>query len=344
MIDDLTFDRLDAIEEVIRQRCTEITHITVHEVADRNAYPQLGRVCFSGVDLGAFIEPELGEACDNISDDGDDRDREGRDDEEETLGDLARMDNGITYKVLSGSAIRWIEHLVGQNMIGEKEGKFKVNLWKGKGDKVIYSSRLLCTNLDYEEPVTMPAPPTVLPTTFPDTAPEARTWRALGEGYTHMIALLQSSYQHLAALQNAHITNQSAQLGRAQRSTETVVGQLTNLKIGAFEIESHQRGDDGEGRVREELGKQFIAELGGLGRVLATAKFGMAPEMIELAEIVNASPELLDAMKNPEVRKILRDEKTRKELAALLLMAAQSAATPPAPPANTPPNGHSEAA
>ena len=69
-----------------------------------------------------------------------------------------------------------------------------------------------------------------------------------------------------------------------------------------FEAESSLRGDDGEGRVREELGKQFIAELGGLGRVLATAKFGMAPEMIELAEIVNASPELLEAMKNPAVK------------------------------------------
>ena len=28
----------------------------------------------------------------------------------------------------------------------------------------------------------------------------------------------------------------------------------------------------------------------------------MAPEMIELAEIVNASPELLEAMKNPAVK------------------------------------------
>ena len=151
---------------------------------------------------------------------------------------------------------------------------------------------------------------------------------------------MQSTYSHLANLQNAHITSQSGQIARAQRTNEHIVGQLTSLKIGAYEIESHQRGDDGEGRVREELGKQFIAELGGLGRVLATAKFGMAPEMIELAEIVNASPELLDAMKNPEVRKILRDEKTRKELAALLVMAAQSATAPPTPP----PAGESAAA
>jgi hypothetical protein len=40
---------------VIRQPCTEITHITVHEVLDRSGYSQLGRICFSGVDLTAFI-------------------------------------------------------------------------------------------------------------------------------------------------------------------------------------------------------------------------------------------------------------------------------------------------
>ena len=79
--------------------------------------------------------------------------------------------------------------------------------------------------------------------------------------------------------------------------------------------------------------------------MLATAKFGMAPEMIELAENVSASPELLEAMKNPAVKKRLRDEKTRevhpdRELAALLVMAAQ-AGEAPAHDAETQPNGQS---
>ncbi|MDP2314868.1 MAG: hypothetical protein Q8P41_18345 [Pseudomonadota bacterium] len=338
MMDDLQFEKLDTIDAVIRQRCTEITHITVHEVLDRNGYPQLGRICFGALDLGAFIEPE----ADDATDDEDDEREDGEDNvaEGDTLGDLARTDCGVSYAVLADAALRWIKHMADQNMVGQREGKFKVNLWKGKGDKVIYSSRFLCTNTEYEEVPVVPAPTVALPTVLPDISPDPRTWRALGEGYQNFIALVQSSYQHLANLQNAHITSQSGQLARAQRTNENIVGQLTNLKIGAFEIESQQRGDDGEGRVREELGKQFIAELGGLGRVLATAKFGLAPEMIELAEIVNASPELLEAMKNPEVRKILRDEKTRKELAALLLMAAQAATAPP----NPPPSGESAAA
>lgn len=48
-------------------------------------------------------------------------------------------------------------------------------------------------------------------------------------------------------------------------------------------------------------------------------------------------------MKNPAVKKILRDEKTRKDLAALLVMAAQ-AGDAPANDADTQPNGQSAAA
>lgn len=63
---------------------------------------------------------------------------------------------------------------------------------------------------------------------------------------------------------------------------------------------SPHRGDDGEGRVREELGKQFIAERSGAASAACwPPRSSACPEMIERAEIVNASPELLEAMKNP---------------------------------------------
>lgn len=83
---------------------------------DRSGYAQLGRIMFSGVDLGAFIEPNVD------------------DEESETPGDLARMDNGVTYAVLADAALRWIAHMADQSLVRQREGKFKVNLWKGKGD------------------------------------------------------------------------------------------------------------------------------------------------------------------------------------------------------------------
>ena len=236
MMDDLQFEKLDMIDAVIRQRCTEITHITVHEVLDRNGYPQLGRVCFGAVDLGPFIESEAEDPTDD--DDEPDEDADGELAEGEPLGDLARTYDGVTYAVLADAAVRWIKHMADQNMVGQREAKFKVNLWKGKGDKVIYSSRFLCTNTDYEDVPVVPAPTVALPALVPDTSPDPRTWRALGEGYQNFIALVQSTYSHLANLQNAHITSQSGQLARAQRTNENIVGQLTNLKIGAWYLDT----------------------------------------------------------------------------------------------------------
>lgn len=340
MYDHLQFEKLDEIEKVIRDQCKRITLITLHEVADRNAYPQLGRVTFGAVDLGAFIEADDDAGRDEDDDDGEESDGD-EDTDEESLGDLADIENGVPYLKLADAAVRWIKHLVSQNIIGEKDGKFKVNLWRGKGDKVIYSSRFLVTNLEWEAPAAVVATPPALPLAFPDTSPEPRTWRALGEGYTHLIALMQQSYQHLAALQGAHITATSGQLARTQKSNENIVGELIKLRIGAFEVESNARGQEGDSRVRDDLAKEFVSQLGTLGRAWVASKAGMAPEMMELADIVSSSPELQEALKNPAVLKVLREEKSRKELAALLILATQTEA--PANDAGTPPQDRSAA-
>jgi hypothetical protein len=342
MYDHLQFEKLDEIEKVIRDQCKRITLITLHEVADRNAYPQLGRVTFGAVDLGAFIEADVEDERDEDEDDEDGEESDGDDDTaEETLGDLAESYNGVPYLKLADAAVRWIKHLVSQNIIGEKDGKFKVNLWRGKGDKVIYSSRFLVTNLEWEAPAAVVATPPALPLAFPDTSPEPRTWRALGEGYTHLIALMQQSYQHLAALQGAHITATSGQLARTQKSNENIVGELIKLRIGAYEVEANARGQEGDSRVRDDLAKEFVSQLGTLGRAWVASKAGMAPEMMELADIVSSSPELQEALKNPAVLKVLREEKSRKELAALLILATQADA--PANDAGTPPQDRSAA-
>jgi hypothetical protein len=69
----------------------------------------------------------------------------------------------------------------------------------------------------------------------------------------------------------------------------------------------------------------------------------MPPEMLELADIVSNSPELQEALKNPAALKVLREEKSRKELAALLVLATQTEA-PPANDAGTPPQDRAAAA
>ena len=312
---DLAYEGLDPIEPQIRRYGEEIGYLTLHEILDRTNNEQVGRIDYVTSDLGPWLGADAG-------DEGDD----------DALGDLDASDGEAD---LPAAAMRWIRFQAGVNMSGRTQAKFKVSLWKPKGGGVYFSARFLCRDLDEEDD---PAPAlTVAPTVLPpapanDAAPEGRTWRALGDGYTHLIALLQQSYAHLAGLQNTTIGNQNAQILRLQRVLEELTGELIKLKIGLHEVDTTHRVEDGEGRIREELGKQFISELGTFGRVLAASKLGMAPELVELSEIVGASPELADALKNPEVRKMLRDENTRKELAALLTMAARGGAAPNHPP------------
>ena len=339
------FDALDPIEKRIRQVRADIGYVSISEVVDRNHIDGLARVEFTETDLAPYTfdlepPPEFGEAGEL----GD-------------LGDTARDDDAPLR--LADAVCRWLRETVAQNMHGRGECRFRVFVWRPKGEQILFSARFGCVDPTYDPDAAAPAPLSVVPTSMSpstpaltptvvagpplyaslDSLPEARVWGALGGGYTHLIELLQKSYAHLATLQNTTISNQNTQILRLQKVLEELLGEVVKMRVGMAEVDTSRREDAEGSRVREELGKQFITEIGTFGRVVAAAKFGMAPELVELAEIVNASPELTEAMKAPEVRKMLRDEKTRKELAELLMMAARSAA-----PANTPPTDQSAAA
>lgn len=341
----LEFLGLDRLDKLILNLRDDIGYVSVEEVLTRNKNEMVGRAEFSVTEIGAFAGPEPG--------------KELTDDEPLSLGDLAAAPSGPTAQDLAVAMTRWIRHTMATNMSGCQRRVFKVSLWRPKGEGQYTSGRVVCTDPDFDigddlgadepsrmgELVTLPvpqAPPaaTVVvarPQMTVEYMPEARPWRALSEGYTNLIGLLQTGYNHLASLQNQTINSQNQQNIRLQRVMEAMTGELVNLRMGLSEADGTRRTDEGESKVREELGKQFIAELGTFGRVVAAAKFGMAPELAEIAELVNASPELMEAMKAPEVRKILRDEATRKELAAILLHAAKSAAAPVEAPSPTPP-------
>ncbi len=342
------FHGLERLDGLILKLRDDIGYVSVEEVLTRNKTAMVGRADFSITELAAFMSLDAGRPSADAP---------------FVLGDLTAAPTGPTAQDLAGAMTRFVRHTMGANMTGCARRVFKVSLWRPKGEGQYTSGRVACVDPDFDEdegldidespladavtaagalvPVAAPAatvvvtpPPAPLNIEF---MPEARPWRALSEAYTNMIGLLQTSYNHLANLHGQTINSQNQQNIRLQHVMETLVAELTNLRLGVREADDEKRGDERENRVREELGRQFIAELGTFGRVVAAGKFGMAPELVELAEIVNASPELMEAMKAPEVRKMLRDEKTRKELAELLTVAARgSAASAPPPPSPTP--------
>lgn len=315
------FHDLETADRRLQQLREDIGYLALAEVIDRNHSETVGRIEFSPSALAPYLEEPSEEAAF----------------EEAGQLDLEAATTGPTPADLAKAASRWIRETARMNMGDRKDCKFKVSAWRPKGEQQLLGARFTCEDTEFEaprqeEPVKAANSPIIPPTVLPpvhDTFPDTRHWRALGDGYTHLTHLSQQSYAHLATLQNTTISNQNVQILRLQKVLEELMGEMLKLRIGIAEATGTVQQESRETRMREELGKQFISEIGTFGRVFASAKLGMSPELVELAELVSASPELLEAMKNPKVRSMLRDEKTRKELAALLLMAASGAANAP---------------
>ena len=156
----------------------------------------------------------------------------------------------------------------------------------------------------------------------PDTIPEARVWRALGRATEDFLGTVGRTFSGIIDLQTRTVEHQATQLDKSQALVENLAGQLLAARQVQRTDEVEQQVDERQLKVREELGKTFLSELGSLGRVLASSKLGVTPELVELGDIVSASPELAEAVRDPSVRALLKDEKTTRELAQLLRLAA----------------------
>jgi len=162
----------------------------------------------------------------------------------------------------------------------------------------------------------------------PETIPESRVWRALGQATEQLLARAGAAYGNIIELQSRTVLHQSAQLDKSQALVESLASQLLAARRVQDGHEADQQVDERQLRVREELGKTFLSELGSLGRVVASSRLGVSPELVELGDLITTSPELGEALRDPNVRALLKDEKTRKELAQLLLLASKKPTDP----------------
>ncbi len=366
------FRDLDPAQKRLLHLAEDIGYLILAEVTDRHHTEKLARIDFTPTDLRPFVGAEPEEGGEDARD-GEEFPEAGQlevdDDGPGALGEAA---GAVTSADLARAAYRWVKEQAGANMNGTRRCKFKLSVWGPKGDKLLYCVRFSCEDPDWDEeeeagpsadrrpPSMMPAPgpayavrvPVRPQPTGPDSAPapldktaqamlmldaipEGRVWMALGGAISHHLHMMQEGYDNLAKHQSNIMNTQNTQILRNQKVLEDLAAQVINMRTSVATSEREERDEVAGARVREELGKQFISELGGLGRAIAASKLGLNPDLAELAELVTASPELAEAIKSPAVRAMLKDEKTRKELAQLLTLAAQTA-EPSAPPAATP--------
>ena len=104
-------------------------------------------------------------------------------------------------------------------------------------------------------------------------------------------------------------------------SLEALVSPGSTVVMGALQLRVRKVQPAGD---RTEAAPAFVP-----GRLEEGTVLGVAPELVELGDVVAASPELSEAIRDPNVRAMLKDEKTKKELAQLLMLASKKSGSAP---------------
>ena len=341
---EVTITGLDLTKIVMRDQSDDIAYIALSEINEKNRPVGAARVDFSAVGLGPWLRRDVGETEDEEEDE--DELAEDAPDQVADLRDaLTAGLSGETGPAIAAAGMRWTVETVTALMAGRNHGKFKIGLWSPGGKIMIHSARFEAKNpfarsTESDEEADVEAErravtgrgadltPTVhAPAPRPGVVvPEERAWHALGDGYTQLISLTQSTYSHIAKLQSAEIQSLSSQNKRLHDTLESVSGDLRAVHIGTAEAQRDEVVDAASAQVRAQLGAQFIDQLGSVGRVYFAAKSGIPPELADIFASIGESPELMDVLQQPGVVALMKDPAAKLYLAHMLKAAAQQVA------------------
>ncbi len=339
---EVTITGLDLTLRVLREQGDDVAYIALSEINEKGRSVGAARVDFSAVGLGPWLRRGVGDAEDDTDDD--------EEPAEDAPDEVADLRDALTAGIapapsLAAAAMRWIEETVTALMSGRSHGKFKIGLWSPGGKIMLHSARFeaknplaRATESDEEADVeaerqavtgrAVDLTPTVhAPAPRPGVVvPEERAWHALGDGYTQLISLTQSTYSHIAKLQSAEIQSLSSQNKRLHETLESVSGDLRAVHIGTAEAQRDEVVDAASAQVRAQLGAQFIDQLGSVGRVYFAAKSGIPPELADIFASIGDSPELMEVLQQPGVVALMKDPAAKLYLAHMLKAAAQQVA------------------
>lgn len=299
----IIFENLDNTDRRILELADDLGYLKLDEVTGRNTVEPIARIDFTALDLNSYIE-------------------------------LSNEIDSTPERLARGASV-WIRRVVADNMTGRGLVKFKISLWRPKGDGLMHSARFIAhnPNVDDGEPgeaavlraMPPPQPTIALESPSGQPNPSSAAWAALENGYRNLLGVMQEAYgglthahAHQAAMSAEAHARQAKEISKLHAMVEELHGKMLLIKVGQAEIEQTGRESETSAAHREAMMKQFLSELGSIGRIVASSKLGVSPELGELASIVEESPDLKAALTDPDIRDLLKDQATAKELAALL--------------------------
>lgn len=284
---------------LLHEHADALAYVVLAEVLDRKARRAAGRLDLSALDLGS---------------------PEGRADRlahqvlawvQARLAEEQPQGSGITYMLkLYGSGGRYLRSL-----------SFPVRWSDPRPQR---PPRRRSTNL--------PAPPTAPAVTVltvpldPQSLPEARVWRALGAAIEHLLDTMTRSTGEIVDTQSRLIARQSGQLEAAWALIGALAERLAAERLERATEQRAARWEDRRARARAELVAAFLGELARVVEAMPGAAT-ISPARADLLALLEATPELEAALRDPTVRARLQDPMTRA--AVVRALQAESEGTNP---------------
>ena len=113
------------------------------------------------------------------------------------------------------------------------------------------------------------------------------------------------------------------QLAKSWKLVEVLTEQLLIERAERARLEGERRADDGAQQLRDVLVGKLLEELASLGQAMNAGRGHVPPELVEVFDWFAASPALVEALADPEVRAMLQDPRACEALARHLLEAAR---------------------
>jgi hypothetical protein len=334
--DRFTFEGLEEIERRIRRRAENIGYLTLTDRTERSAEEPLGRFDFTAADALPYLEPG----------DDDEDDEPTGDDDEPTDDDtppsaLAAVSVDPDAAAIANAACRWLRDIATRNTFGEPYKRFRVRAYGFKAIRVVDSGSFLCRNEEHDlelpqssAPADGPETELRIPTpTFEEAGNlgAARGLKALGDYYAQWGQIVLGSMGQLQGINNAMLSRLHRDVQASRDQVDTLVASILEFRVAEAQAADERRANGRAEDARAEIAKHAIAQLGDAAKVFLASR-GVTPELADLFGPLSQSPELMQALTDPEVRALLNEPSNLRFLAAMLRQAVEQAKAALQPP------------
>ena len=251
--------------------------------------------------------------------------------------------------------VHYIVHVAARNVIASRMVKLRVRAYAVKGHSSPFGRTFTVENLRYEaqvDPAMRPTKPQEPPKSMEEADMRAAMpgMAALASFYERHTRHVMEKTEDLVGIHERITQRAYDELGEVRKDVNALYREIASErrarvdeKVQAAERHNEAIRSEQETQERRELIKQSLDQFGEVAKAVMMSK-GVPAELIPVLERLNAKPELMAALKDPNVLEMLDDPEAVEGLAQLLQQAAaqavehkraQQAATeePPPPPA-----------